>query len=78
MKCGTINNGRLIQMLGQDLDKPIAYKPGIDPDQFVKSHDLRTSMHGVFISSALSRFLGGAVPRACKIVRELASPDDIQ
>jgi hypothetical protein len=36
---------RLMQMLGQDLDKPIGSRPEIDWDQFMKSHDLTKSIH---------------------------------
>jgi hypothetical protein len=40
---------RLMRMLGQDLDKPMASKPEIDWDQFVKSHDLPKSTHERFL-----------------------------
>jgi hypothetical protein len=40
---------RLMQMLGQDPDKPMASKPAIDWDQFVKSHDLPKSTHERFL-----------------------------
>jgi hypothetical protein len=40
---------RLMQMLGQDPDKPMASKPEIDWDQFVKSHDLSKSTHERFL-----------------------------
>jgi hypothetical protein len=40
---------RLMQLLGQDPDKPMASKPEIDWDQFMKSHDLPKSTHERFL-----------------------------
>jgi hypothetical protein len=43
---------RLMQMLGQDLDRPLASKPYVDWDEFQKMHDLPKSTHERFIYSA--------------------------